>query len=162
MFKPLYDQKTIKEKFSNIKITERQKKIAFKWLGKIKKKELEKEVENYFIFRDIILKELLGYPENYIKYNEKEVEFSITDVQGVTHVCFEAKGTKTKDLFARQNYGKREQEHPVLQTMSNMDRFPSSYGVCTNYRNFVLLDRKLGITKCHRFDFFDIEVEDVM
>lgn len=43
---------------------------------------------------------------------------------------FEAKGIKTKDLFARQNYEKKEQEHPVIQTVSNMQRFapPAAYG----------------------------------
>lgn len=158
-FAPLYNKTVIKKKFSDIEITTKQRKIANNWIDKIKNKELEKEVENYDVFKETILIELLGYPREEIKFEVKDVEFSVTDVQGTTHVVFEAKGTKTTNLFARQNYGKKEQEHPVIQTVTNMQRFapPAAYGVCTNYNDFVLLDRELGITKCHRFIFTDIE-----
>ena len=158
-FAPLYDQKVIQKEFAKDEITTLQRKRANEWIKKIKNNELKKEVENYKDFRDTVLIDLLGYPREEIKFEEKDVEFSLKDDKGRTHVVFEAKGTKTKDLFARQNYGKREQEHPVLQTVSNMQRFapPAAYGVCTNYNDFVLLDRELGITKCHRFTFTDIE-----
>jgi len=63
-------------------------------------------------------------------------------------------------LFARQGYEKKEQKTPVVQTLSDMERFPASYGVCTNYRNFVLLDIKKKLSKCHRFDFLSIENND--
>jgi len=63
-------------------------------------------------------------------------------------------------LFARQGYEKKEQENPVVQTLSDMERFPASYGVCTNYRDFVLLDRKKKLSKCHRFDFLSIKDSD--
>lgn len=158
-FAPLYNEEVIKKKFSNIELNTKQKVIADEWISKIKNKELEKEVENYDVFKETILVDLLGYPRELIKFEQKDVEFSITDVKGITHVVFEAKGTKTKNLFARQNYGKKEQEHPVIQTVSDMQRFapPAAYGVCTNYKDFVILDRELGITKCHIFDFLDIE-----
>ena len=157
-FAPLYNQKVIQKEFAKDEITTLQRKRANEWIRKIKNNELKKEVENYKDFRDTVLIDLLGYPREEIKFEEKDVEFSLKDDKGRTHVVFEAKGTKTKDLFARQNYGKREQEHPVLQTVSNMQRFapPAAYGVCTNYNDFVLLDRELGITKCHRFTFTDI------
>lgn len=158
-FAPLYNENTVKKEFKNIEPTRRQKAIVFEWIQKLKNNELEKEKQNYDIFRDKILVELLGYPREEIKFEEKNVEFSIKDIKSTTHVVFELKGTKTKDLFARQHYGKEEQSHPVMQTNSNMQRFapPARYGVCTNYKEFVLLDRDLGITKCHRFTFTDIE-----
>lgn len=158
-FAPLYNETVIKKNFSDIGFTTLQRKLADKWVDKIKNKELKKEVENYDLFKEIILIGILGYPADEIKFEVKDVEFSVTDVDEITHVVFEAKGTKTKDLFARQNYGKKEQEHPVIQTVSNMQRFapPAAYGVCTNYNDFVLLDRNLGITKCHRFTFTDIK-----
>jgi len=158
-FAPLYDQKVIEKEFAKMEITTKQRKLANEWVKKIKNKELEKEVENYDTFRETILIELLEYPKEEIKFEEKNVEFSIKDIKGRTHVVFEAKGTKTKDLFGRQHYGKEEQWHPVIQTNSNMQRFapPAAYGVCTNYNDFVLLDKELGITKCHRFTFTDIE-----
>jgi hypothetical protein len=156
---PLYNESVIKKKFSDIEVTTKQRKLANVWIDKIKNKELEKEVENYDIFKQIILIDLLGYPHDEIKFEVKDVEFSVTDVKGITHVVFEAKGTKTKDLFARQNYDKKEQEHPVLQTVTDMQRFepPAAYGVCTNYDTFVLLDRDRGSTKCHKFVFTDIK-----
>lgn len=160
MYAQLYNPKTIEKKYSTINITDNQRKAANEWIKKLKNKELEKEKKNYFVFRDVVLRDLLGYPEEKILYEEKNVEFSIQDEHGDTGVCFEAKGTKTKDLFTRQGYEKKEQENPVVQTLSNMERFPASYGVCTNYRNFVLLDIKKRLSKCHRFDFLSIENSD--
>jgi len=160
LYAQLYNPKTIEKKYSKISITTKQRKVANEWIKKLKNKELEKEKKNYFVFRDVVLRDLLGYPEEKILYEEKNVEFSIQDEHGDTGVCFEAKGTKTKDLFARQGYEKKEQENPVVQTLSDMKRFPASYGVCTNYRNFVLLDIKKRLSKCHRFDFLSIENSD--
>jgi len=157
MYAQLYNPKTIEKKYSKITITNNQRKVANEWIKKLKNKELEKERKNYFVFRDVVLRDLLGYPEEKILYEEKNVEFSIQDEHGDTGVCFEAKGTKTKDLFARQGYEKKEQESPVVQTLSDMKRFPASYGVCTNYNNFVLLDSKHKLSKCHRFNFLDIK-----
>jgi len=156
---PLYNESVIKKELSGIEITTKQRKLANAWMDKIKNKELEKEVENYDVFKEIILIGLLGYPSDEIQYEAKFVEFSVADIQETTHVVFELKGTKTKDLFARQNYTKKEQETPFIQTASDMLRFapPSAYGVCTNYNDFVLLDMKLGVTKCHKFTFTDIK-----
>ncbi len=153
----LYNLKTIQKKFENITISNKQRDAANKWLKMLKEGKLEKEKENYFTFRDIILRDLLGYPENKIRFEKKNVEFSVKNEENKTAVCFEAKGTKTKDLFARQHYEKKEQENPVVQTMTNMMRFPSTYGVCTNYQVFVLLDANHGLTKCHKFNFLTIE-----
>ena len=160
MYAQLYNPKTIEKKYSKISITTKQRKAANEWIKKLKNKELEKEVKNYFKFRDIILRDLLGYPEKKILYEEKNVEFSIQDEHGDTGVCFEAKGTKTKNLFVRQGYEKKEQEKPVDQTLSNMKRFPAAYGVCTNYSEFVLIDRKKKLSKCHRFNFLSIKDND--
>jgi 16S rRNA G966 N2-methylase RsmD len=158
-FAPLYNKTVIKKNFSDIEITTLQRKLANRWVDKIKNKELEKELENYDIFKEIILIGILGYPPDEIKFEQKDVEFSVADIQETTHVIFELKGTKTKDLFARQNYTKKEQETPFIQTASDMLRFapPAAYGVCTNYNDFVLLDLKLGVTKCHKFTFTDIK-----
>jgi hypothetical protein len=154
----LYNSKTIKKKYEGIKLTKTQKQIAKEWIQKLKSKELEKEKENYFTFRDYILRDLLGYPEKKILYEKKFVEFSIEDNHGDTGVCFEAKGTETKDLHAYQGRGE-DQATPVIQTRTNMERFPSSFGVCTNYRNFILLDINKK-SKYYEFDFLDIENDE--
>lgn len=160
MYAPLYNPKTIIKKCLKVSITNKQKKIANEWIKKLKNNELKKEKENYFVFRDHILRDLLGYPEKKILYEKNNVEFSIDDEHGDTSVCFEAKGEKQKDLFARQGYEKKEQESPVIQTLSNMKRFPASFGVCTNYRNFILIDINHKLSKCHKFDFLTIENDD--
>ena len=158
---PLFDQKTIDTKFSKIAFSQEQRKIAHGWIEKLNGGGLEKEQENYFTFRDDILRDLLGYPERRINFSKQFVEFSAVDDKGVTAACIECKGAKTKDLFARQHYGKKEQETPFIQTYTNMGRFPEiSYGVCTNYKDFVLLIHKYGTTKCHQFNFLDIGESD--
>jgi len=156
---PLYDNDVIKKKFSGDEPTTLQRNTAKRWLEMINNKELENETENYKLFKKEILINLLGYPPEEIKENKQYVEFSVTDTSKITHVIFEAKGTKTEDLFARQFYGKSELEHPVWQTSNDMQRFepPAAYGVCTNYNDFVLLDRDRGVTKCHRFTFTDMK-----
>lgn len=158
----LYDGETVRKKFEKVKISTSQRDAANVWLEKLESGELKDEVKNYEVFRETILRDLLGYPDSKLHFEEKDVEFSYTDNRDVTHVCIECKGTKTKDLFARQPYEKREQETPVLQTWSNMGRFnPAAlYGICTNYQNFVLLDQKYGSSKCHKFDFMEIRDSD--
>ena len=85
-FAQLYNETVIKKNFSDIEITTLQRKLANRWVDKIKNKELEKEVENYDIFKEIILIGILGYPQDEIKFEKKDVEFSVTDVDEITHV----------------------------------------------------------------------------
>jgi len=160
LYAPLYNPKTIEKKCKDVPITEKQRKAANEWLNLLKKDQLKKEVANYPNFMHIILRDLLGYPEKEINFESKKVEFSFKDKKNKTAVCFEAKGTDTKNLLARQSYGKKDQETPVIQTYTNMGRFPSDYGVTTNYQKFILLDANHGLTKCHHFDFNSIENND--
>jgi len=77
LYAQLYNPKTIEKKYSKINITDSQRKAANEWVKKLKNKELEDEVKNYFKFRDTILRDLLGYPEEKILHEEENVEFSI-------------------------------------------------------------------------------------
>jgi len=148
---------TLEKKIEEITVTKKQLKIAKEWLSMLKKGELKEEEINYFRFGTLLLRDVLGYPEREIDFNVKHVEFSFKDKNGKYKVCFEAKGTKTKDLSARQNYKKGEQRTPIHQTLSNMFRFPSDFGVTTNYREFILFKLTEGIEKRHKFDFYEIE-----
>ena len=111
---------------------------------------------------NIILRDLLSYPETEIQkgFEQNNVEFSFKDKDDKTVVVFEAKGTKTKDLFSKQDYDKKEQETPIIQTLTYMARISARFGVTTNYKKFVLLDASEGDSKCYRFDFKDIENND--
>ena len=80
----------------------------------------------------------MGYPEEDIDFNAKKVEFHFRNSSNKTRICIEAKGSKTEDLHARQNYSDPGQKTPYIQTYTNMLRFPSDYGLTTNYRKFIL------------------------
>lgn len=160
-FDSMYSKKEILSKYSKIDISKKQKDAAKKWLSLLKDNKLEKE--NYPIFMNTILRDLLGYPEKIIEkgYEQKNVEFSFKYLEkDRTAVCFEAKGTKTKDLFAYQGRDKKSQENPVVQTLTYMASMPSDFGVTTNYEKFILLDSNVGDSKCHKFNFLSIKNND--
>ncbi len=160
-FENLYSPKEIVTRYSQITISNKQRKAAKEWLQLLHDNKLEKETENYRNFADLILRDLLNYPEEELRkgFEKANVEFSFRNKNESTRVLFEAKGTKTK-LDQRQNYGKKEQENPIIQTLSYMARIPSRFGVTTNYWEFVLLDSTIGDKKCHWFNFYDIENSD--
>ena len=160
---PLYNSKTLANRFSNIPISEKQKKAQKQWLELLENKKLEKEVENYRNFEDIILRDLLNFPEEILRkgQNQKNVEFVYKDTSDNWAVLFEAKGHETIDLFAKQHREKAAQDSPFIQTDTNMGRFSGiSFGVCTNYQNFILIDSFHRLTKCHEFDFLTTKNND--
>lgn len=72
-------------------------------------------------------------------------------------MCFETKGTDTDDLFARQHRSKKEHETPIKQAWSYMGAINLDYGICTNYKYFVLITKQYGYSKYHLFDFRSIK-----
>jgi len=157
----LFNLKTIKKMCSGITITSSQRKAAKEWLELLESGKLEKEKQNYFKFALIILKDLLGYPvKEEMGYEEGNVEFTFTNKEGRKVVCFEAKGTDTKDLFALQYRDKKEHSTPVKQTWDYMGSLNLDYGVTTNYRDFVLIDKSKGTSKYHFIDFIEIKNND--
>ena len=161
MFEPLYNPKTIEEEIQKETISQEQKTRANEWLKLINDGTLENEETNYIRFQNILLRDILNFPEKEIEkgFEKKDVEYSFVDDEK-TFVCIEAKGTKTTDLFARQSGRTKDQETPVIQTHTDMGRFPSVYGICTNYNNFVLVTKEHALTKCHRFSFNEIKNND--
>lgn len=155
----LFDTKTIKRLCSDVQITEKQKDAVREWLKLLDEKRLEDETKNYFRFGQIILQDILGYPIKDIDFETDNVEFTFTDNSGKKVVCFEAKGTSTKDLFAIQHRIKKEQETPIKQTWDNMGR-GYDYGICTNYQDFVLLSKDVGYYKYHKFNFLSVRDND--
>jgi len=157
----LFNPKTIKKLCSSITITSDQRKAANEWLGLLESDQLEKEKRNYFKFALIILKDLLGYPvKDEMGYEEGNVEFTFANKEGRKVVCFEAKGTEIKDLFAPQYRDKKEHSTPVKQTWDYMGSLNLDYGITTNYRDFVLIDKNRGTSKYHFFDFTEIKNND--
>ena len=74
---PLLHHKTIKKQRENVELTDKQIVASKKWLGYLDADELEVEKENYLIFRDTILRDILGFPEDNIGFEVDNVEFSL-------------------------------------------------------------------------------------
>jgi hypothetical protein len=154
---PLFNPRTIKKFCAKVEVTNAQKRATREWLNLLENNKLEEEKPNYPVFMKIILEEILGYPIKEIEFERDNVEFQFSNSSGKKIVCVEAKGTKTKDLFALQHYGKKEQETPILQTATYMIKNNLDYGICTNYNEFVLIAKQWGLTKVHRFRFDSIQ-----
>jgi len=141
----IYLTKDRKKEFSKIKITKLQQEAIDQWLEYLEAGILKtKEERNYPRFQNTILRDLLSIPEKEIEkgYEDMNVEYSFKDKHGDTSVCVEAKATKTNLFALQRNYKKPEQKTPIDQTFDDMSRFPSRFGICTNYDDFILLDSK--------------------
>lgn len=154
----LFNEKTIKRLCSNVKVSNKQKKNANDWIQLLESGSLEKERTNYFRFAIYILRDVLGYSiREDLDYEKANIEFTFKDSIGKTVLCIEAKGG-AQDLFSKQGRTKKEQSTPFKQTWDNMGRIDTiKYGICTNYRDFILIDKSKGYSKYHFFDFLSIK-----
>ncbi|OIO39882.1 hypothetical protein AUJ61_03210, partial [Candidatus Pacearchaeota archaeon CG1_02_30_18] len=157
----LFNEKTIKRivEISDLNISKIQKDSAKKWIEFLETGKLEKEKEGYLDFANLVLKNILGYDIGIesLKHEEGNMEFSFKKSSGNYLVCFEAKGTKTKDLWAYQNRNSKVRETPVNQIWDYMGRYVIPYGVLTNYKEFVLFDREKSYNDFYKFDFLLIK-----
>ena len=137
-------------------LTDIQKQSSKEWLKLLDSDKL-KEKSNNLRFANIVLDKILGYPINDIIYENNNVEFQIQNADGKNILCFETKGTDVKDLFAIQHRIKKEQETPIKQTWDYMGSIGLDYGICTNYKHFVLITKQFGYSKYYFFDFNSIK-----
>ncbi len=149
----LFSPATLENMCADVKITRDQHDAASEWLTLLKEDRLQKEVSNYPIFMSCILDRLLGYKVDDIKYESDNVEFQFYDSQRRPLGCFEVKGTQTRDLFARQHHKEGEHSTPIKQAWDYMGKIDLEYGICTNYRKFILITKKHGYSKYYKFDF---------
>ena len=143
---PIISPKTCQELFKGIEITDTQRKAQEEWFTQLGGGKLESETENYRWFEDVILRDLLEFPEELIRNSKdkENVEYAFNDPQGEWAVLFEAKGTKTTNLYANQGRSDPSQRRPIDQTYDNLTRFQHMrFGVCTNYQKFILMDKNL-------------------
>ena len=125
----------------------------------MKTNKLKDETKNYLTFANIVLDQILGYPIDDIVHHNDNVEFQFRGTDGDRILCVEAKGTSTKDLFAPQH---RTNDHrsPIQQTWGYMGSINLEYGICTNYRLFVLITKERGTSRYHMFDFATIAEDE--
>ncbi|MCC7574354.1 N-6 DNA methylase [Candidatus Woesearchaeota archaeon] len=157
----LFKEATIKRLVSNVNLTAKHKKAVHKWLDYFNTGKLENEKQAYIEFANIILRDLLDYDISLegLKHEEENIEF-LFKKDGNNLICFEAKGTKTKDLWAYQGRDKKSRETPVNQINSYMYGKKIPFGILTNYRLFVLFDRNEGDKKYHLIDFTELTKEE--
>ena len=67
MFEPLYNPKTIEEEIQKETISQEQKTRANEWLKLINDGTLENEETNYIRFQNILLRDILNFPEKEIE-----------------------------------------------------------------------------------------------
>jgi len=154
----LFNDATIKRLIADTKPTPKQKKAVSKWLSYLKDKKLENEKQAYIEFARVILKDLLDYDISLdgLKHEEGNMEFPFRDSSGNYLVVFEAKGTKTKNLWAYQGRVEKSKETPVNQINYYLYDKKIPFGVLTNYNTFVLFDRNEGSKKYHSIDFTEL------
>ena len=152
----LFNRKTIQRLCNDVKITSKQKQSAKEWLELLDSNKLGDEKSNYPKFMQIILQDILGYPIKELGFETDNVEFQFGNSEGKKMLCFEAKGTSTKDIFASQHRAKKEHETPIKQTWDYMGSIGLDYGICTNYKDFVLITKQFGYSKYHFFEFDSI------
>ena len=149
----LFSAGALSEMCGDMDVTARQERAASEWLRLLKGNRLGEERRNYPKFTRIVLEDMLGYPAAEIDHEHDNIDFEFRGADGQTLVCFEAKGTSTADLFAGQRRSKREHSTPIRQTWDHMGKAGAKYGICTNYRHFVLIMREHGYRRHHLFDF---------
>ena len=155
MDKELFNQKTVEKLSSEIKLTAVQKKAAKEWLYYLDEGKLKKEKLNYLKFVEIVLKDLLGYEIKEIDFEEGNIEFSYKNKEGKTILGIEAKGTKTKSLDDEQKGYKEGQESAIIQLWTYMGNLDLEYGIATNYKHFVLIDKKKSSSR-HFLNFEEV------
>lgn len=151
MVERLFNPSTLADACGKVRITAAQRAAADKWLEILGSGELA-EQNNYLRFAAIVMQDILGYDIEKIEYEEDRIEFTYSS-RGKKTVCFEAKGTGIGDLFSPQGGRRPEHATPIKQTWDHMGRLGLDYGVCTNYRRFVLITKEHGYNRCHQFDF---------
>ena len=148
----LVSPRTLRRLCGNVAPTKDQRDAAEEWLALLGEGRLEGERTNHTRFQRIVLERMLGYGADDIAYEQGNVEFQYSP-GGRTVVCFEVKGASTADLFAPQHRAKKEHYTPIKQTWDYMGSSGAEYGICSNYRHFVLITRRFGYARYYMFDF---------
>jgi hypothetical protein len=155
MQKSLFNPITLRKLCSKVEVSDFQKEEAKKWLSLIEKESLENEKSNYLIFTKIILENILGYESENLNHEVGNIEFSYPKGEK-TILGIEVKGAKVRDIFAKQNRNKEWHDTPVHQLWTYMGEMNLDYGIVTNYKTFILIDKNEGSASNHVFDFMDI------
>lgn len=151
---PLLNDKVLAERFAGMDITDKRKR-ADQWLdmldeGRFKERGAHPE------FSRIVLEGILGYDRLDMKFERDGAGFQYPEADPA--LCFEVRGS-LQDLDKRQGR-KRKHRTPIIQTWDYVGKNNLKYGVCSNYRKFVLLAKTRGYRQRYEFDFESVRGSD--
>lgn len=138
---------------ADVKIAAGQREAALEWLALLEDDQLRDGPPNYPAFASCVLDRLLGYKAGDIRSGPDGVELWSGGPLSRPLGLLEVEGTRTLDLFAGQHVQGPPRPAPVRRALDRLERTGLEYGICTNYRRFVLVARKHGCSRCHQFDF---------
>lgn len=126
-------------------------------MKKLRNGELESEEQNYTLFQNTILHNILGYTEEQIKSQQTisgslhTPDYTLKSTSGSILAQVEAKGSKT-DLQRGKDKSALQQVWRYIINTPHVD-----YGICTNYAKFILVSKNETIHNIQSFNFTDIE-----
>jgi len=152
----LFSETKRKELSANEKIVKKQRDAIQKWKDNLDSEILDVESQYKDHLRDLMIN-ALGYPLDKIKAETGEkntrLDYSYTPDSGTGGVLFELKSRKKKP-FQHQGYDKKEQDTPVDQAITYIEKNSHiSYAVITNFEEFVLITREDLRSQCYHFKF---------
>ena len=148
----LFSETKRKELCTGKKILPKQKTPVKKWKERLDADELKIETQNKGHFRDLMI-DALGYPREKIREEVNRLDFNCIPPSGSGGVLFELKSRKKK-LFEFQGYDKKEQDTPITQAITYIEKNPEiDYAVVTNFEEFVLITRESMRAECYKFIF---------
>ena len=140
---------------ADVGITGEQRDAALEWLALLGGGRLREGPPNHRAFASCVLGRLLGYGAHDIDLGPDGAGLLPCGPRRRPLACIEVRGTRTRDLFAGERRGGKGRPSPVRQAWDRMERSGLEYGMCSNYRRFVLLARGHGHSECHQFDLED-------
>ena len=143
------------DRFTNIDIKDKRK-YADQWLSMLDAGKFKKEKGAYLKFSRIVLEDILGYDQLNTKFEQNDVEFQYPETNPV--LCFEVKGSEQE--LDRQQARKWKHRTPIIQTWDYIGKNNLKYGICSNYKKFILLAKTHGYQQRFEFDFESIRDND--
>ena len=155
----LISEKLLQRIAKDVHITSEQSEAAKEWLELYNLGKLVDEEKNYTNFQEIILESILGYSRKNVLRFEDNVEFELIDDNNNKIAVVECKGSD-QGIDDNQHRKKPQQKTPFLQTVNYCTENGIRYGICTNYKDFVLVDLHTGTSKRFEFDFTTVKNEE--
>ena len=150
----LFDDITVKKICSKITLTQDQKDAAMEWIGLLDAEKLVAEKQSQPKFEQIILQRLLGYSLYDYTPEVDGIDYVAKIPSSDKTICIEVKG-QNQGLQDYQDRDTKNKQTPLAQTWTYVG-YGHDYGVCSNFREFILVT-SAGTKTIHKFNFLSIK-----